>query len=157
MNRLFVAALLSVLVVYVLLFLYDNTKEPRFDTVLSGALALGFLLGAVHMIIDRKWHDWHATAVAILMLLVAVGTLFGLFFVQRQYGRLDPGAQQGWLDVVRAAAIIGLPLFLAAMGHYRWQKWTNGHARRPSDQITTDWKPGDPDRRVGPPDRRVSA
>ena len=148
MNRLFVVSLVSVLFVYVVLFLYDNSEEPRLDTVISGGLALGFLFGAVHMLIDRTWREWHATAVAILMLLVSVGTLFGLLFYQRQFGRLDTGTQQGWLDVVRAAAIIGMPLFLVVIGRYRWQKLRDGDAVRPSDQITKDWKPGDPDRRT---------
>ena len=157
MSRLFLLAIVCTVLVYVVLYLFDTTDEPRLDTVISGGLAVGFLFGAIHMLIDRTWREWHATAIAILMLLTSVGTLFGFLFYQRQYGRLESGVSQGWLDVVRATAIIGLPIFLAVIGRYRWEKWRNGHAARPSDQMTLGWQPGDPDRRVGPPDRRVSA
>jgi hypothetical protein len=153
MNRLFAAALLSALLIYIGLYFYDTTNERRLDTFISAGLAVGFLLGAVHMLLDRTWREWNATAVAILMMLVSVGTLFALLFYQRQYGRLSSGQSQGWLDLVRATAIIGLPLFLAAIARYRYQKIRGEPAIRPSDQVTKAWD-GVTERRSDEPGRR---
>lgn len=147
MNRMFLLALVSALLVYLALYFYDSSNDPRLYTVISAGLALGFIFGCVHMLIDRKFHDWTPTALAIVYIVTSMAALFGFLYWQREYGRMEPGVQQGWIDVVVATAIIGLPLWFLSIGRYRWEKWHGTNTVRPSDQVTPGWKDGDPDRR----------
>jgi MFS family permease len=149
MNRLLLASLVSAVIVYVGLYLYDSSTDPRLYTILAGAFAAGFIVGIVHMLIDRRLTEWTPTAVAIAYIITAMAALFGLLFWNRQFGLVRPGVSQAWLDVVIACAAIGLPLWFLSIGRYRWNRWRGQDAIRPSDEFDAGaWRKGMPDRRM---------
>jgi uncharacterized membrane protein YuzA (DUF378 family) len=149
MNRLLLASLVSALIVYGALYLYDSATDPRLYTIMAGAFALGFIVGLVHMLIDRRLTDWTPTALAIAYVITGMAALFSLLFWNRQFGFVKPGVSQAWLDVVVACAAIGLPLWFISIGRYRWNRMQGQDAIRPSDEFDAGrWRPGDPERRM---------
>jgi hypothetical protein len=154
MSRLFLAALVSAVIVYIGLYFYDSSVHTWLYTAIAVALALGFIVGVAHMLFDRGVTAWTPTAVAILYVMGSMGALFALLFWQRQFGRLSPGDSQAWVDVVIATAVIGLPLWFLSIGRYRLNKWRGQYAMRPSDEVDGGIWDGTTERRVGPPDRR---
>jgi hypothetical protein len=152
-NPLFLFAAVSAAVVYVLLYSYDSGSNNALDVTISGGMASAYLLVAIHMLIDRRLIVWTLSAIGVMFTAICAGSLFGFFFWQWWQGRMDPGQQQGWLDTVRTAAIIGGPALVASIVVFRYRRWRGRPATRPSEEVTSDWD-GKSERRVGPPDRR---
>jgi hypothetical protein len=152
-NRLFLTSAASAAIVYVLLYRYDTGTNNALDLVISGGMTAAYLLVAIHMLFDRRLIVWNLSAIGVLYTALAAGSLFGFFFWPRWQGRLDPGQQQGWLDTVRTAAIIGGPALVASIVLFRYRRWRGRPATRPSEEVTSDWD-GKSERRVGPDDRR---
>jgi peptidoglycan/LPS O-acetylase OafA/YrhL len=135
MNRLFLASVCGVVLVFIALHFYDSTDDPRLYTVITGAFALGFIVGVAHMLIDRRLTAWTPTAIAIVYVMAAMAALFALIFWPRYFDPPSSGIRQGWVDLIVAFGAVGLPVWFLSIGRYRLDRWKGRPATRPSDEF----------------------
>ena len=145
-RHVFALGVLSTAAVYLGLSQVSSASHPALYTWIAALGFIGLCAGSLHMLYDRRTHDWDPMSTAIILILVGMTTLFGYFWLTRARGT-DAGTREALLDLVAACVLVGMPLWLLVIGCYQW-RWRHGQdATRPSDQVAPGWR--GPDRRSG--------
>lgn len=153
MNRTLALGLIATVAVWLALFVYDTGRSNTLDQTIATGIVVLYLGVVIHMFVDRRLMIWTASAVGILLGAIGWIALFARFEYGWAVGPLTPGESQGWLDLVRAAVLVGGPMLGYSLIVYRIEKHRTGEPARPGEILNAPTWP-EVERRNNPYGRR---